>query len=61
VNGPETIAAMRAEVEDVKVELDRLDVQALDPVKVADLRERVARLGAAITTAERWHGLEAAK
>ena len=52
MNAAETIAAMRAEVEDVKAEL-----RNLDPRKAGDLPERVARMEAAITTAEQWHGL----
>ena len=52
MNAAETIEAMRAEVEDIKAKL-----HDLDPHKAGDLPERVAKMDAAITSAEQWHDL----
>jgi hypothetical protein len=54
MNDVETIAAMRAEVEDYMAEL-----QGLDPSKVGHLVEQVERMDAAITRIEQMLGLGA--
>ena len=52
MNAADTIAAMRADVEEFKVGLHNLD-----PSKAAELPAQAEKLDADITTAAQWAGL----